>query len=310
MKIVSVIIPNYNHALYLEKRVESVLNQSFQDFEIIIIDDCSTDSSKDVINKYQEHEKIAHIYFNDSNSGTPFGLWNYAIEKAQGKYIWIAESDDWSENNFLSELVPVLENSNAVMAHSNSLFFNHGELKPNNWWNSFESDRWNSNYIEEGVNLLKEYGRFKCPVINVSSALIRKDILKDEFYPLSYRYSGDWWFWGNIFMSGKVAFVAKPLNIIRVHNLSVTQNKKAININKLEEDIRVINDLSKLLNIRLVYSEKYKWIIDFWLSIFNYKGKYLSAEHHNVDLPYSFKIVFYRRFFSFLFRKFLKKIKK
>jgi glycosyltransferase involved in cell wall biosynthesis len=101
MKNVTVIIPNYNHAPYLEQRIQSVLDQSYQDFEMILLDDYSTDSSKEIINKYVGNDKIAHVFFNEKNSGSPFGLWKYGIEKASGKYIWIAESDDWAEGNHL-----------------------------------------------------------------------------------------------------------------------------------------------------------------------------------------------------------------
>ena len=62
MKNVTVIIPNYNHAPYLEQRIQSVLDQSYQDFEIILLDDCSTDSSKEIINNYVGNDKISHVY--------------------------------------------------------------------------------------------------------------------------------------------------------------------------------------------------------------------------------------------------------
>jgi glycosyltransferase involved in cell wall biosynthesis len=310
MKNVTVIIPNYNHAVYLEQRIESVLKQNYRDFELILLDDCSTDSSIEVIEKYREHEKTAHVFLNQKNSGTPFGLWKTAVEAASGKYIWIAESDDWASEDFLLNLVPVLENSDAVMAHSNSFFYINGQYKLNEWWDSFQSKRWNSDYIEDGSKLLKEYGRYKCPVINVSSALIKKEVLKNDFYPVNFRYSGDWWFWANIFRIGKVAFISKPLNVIRVHNQSVTQNNKGVNIKKLKEDVRIINEINKQLNIKLKYDPNYDWLIDLWLSIFKNNGKYFSLENHIVELHYTFKIAFYKRYFLFIFNKITVKLTK
>ena len=53
-----VIIPNYNHALYLQERLDSVFNQTYQDFEVIILDDCSTDNSREIIEKYANNPKV------------------------------------------------------------------------------------------------------------------------------------------------------------------------------------------------------------------------------------------------------------
>ncbi|MCR4030939.1 MULTISPECIES: glycosyltransferase family 2 protein [Flavobacterium] len=304
---VSVIIPNYNHEPYLEQRIESVLKQSFQDFELLILDDCSTDNSKEIISSYKENQKVSHIFYNQINSGTPFGLWQYGIEKAKGKYIWIAESDDWADEDFLSTLVAVLEKTDAVVAHSNSMFFINNKLKLNDWWDTFSNSRWESNYLEKGSILLEEYGKYKCPVINVSSAVFRKDILKEEYYPVNFRYSGDWWFWINVFMAGNVAFIAKALNKVRVHKLSVTQNSNAVNINKLREDIKVVNFASQKLNAKLTYSQNYEWLLSFWLLIFQNKGGYFNKMNHFLDLPFSFKKIFYQRYFSLLWKKAIKK---
>lgn len=307
---VSVIIPNYNHAPFLEKRIESILNQSFQDFELLILDDCSTDFSIEIITKYKNHPKVSHVFLNESNSGSPFGLWQYGIEKAKGEYIWIAESDDWAEDSFLKEVVSTIEKTNAELVHTNSLFFMNNEFKKNDWWDSFKSNNWDADYIKEGKDLLKSYGRFKCPVINVSSAVFKKESIKKPFYPTDYRYCGDWKFWIDVFMSGKVAFVAKPLNIVRIHKLSATQNSTVSTIRKFKENIRVINYTNNLLGFKLSYSEKYEWIIDYWLSIFERDGKYFSRECHQVELPIDFKFVFYKRFTGLVFKRLKRKIKR
>ena len=58
---VSVIVPNYNHAPYLRQRLDSIFNQTFQDFEVIILDDCSTDNSKEVIEEYRNRSQVSHV---------------------------------------------------------------------------------------------------------------------------------------------------------------------------------------------------------------------------------------------------------
>ncbi len=69
---VSVILPNYNHAKYLPQRIESILNQTYQNFELIILDDCSSDNSREVIERYKDNPRISKIIFNEKNSGSRF----------------------------------------------------------------------------------------------------------------------------------------------------------------------------------------------------------------------------------------------
>src|SRR5690348_15535502 len=85
---VSVIIPNYNHADHLQQRIETVLNQTYRDFDVIILDDCSTDGSKEVIEKYRNHPAVKTIVYNDVNSGNPFLQWKKGLDLAGGEWIW------------------------------------------------------------------------------------------------------------------------------------------------------------------------------------------------------------------------------
>lgn len=98
--LVSVIIPNYCHAPYLEQRITSVLNQTYTNFEVIILDDNSPDNSVEIINQFKNDEHIKHIVVNEKNSGSTFIQWNRGIELSQGEIIWIAESDDYCEPTF------------------------------------------------------------------------------------------------------------------------------------------------------------------------------------------------------------------
>ncbi|HVB58282.1 MAG TPA: glycosyltransferase family 2 protein, partial [Candidatus Acidoferrales bacterium] len=100
MPTVSVIVPNYNHARFLRKRIDSVLQQTFQDFELILLDDCSTDDSRSILSSYAGDPRI-RIEFNDANSGSTFKQWNKGVRLARGKYVWIAESDDYAGEKLL-----------------------------------------------------------------------------------------------------------------------------------------------------------------------------------------------------------------
>lgn len=83
--MVSVIVPNYNHASYLVARIESILNQTYQDFELILLDDCSTDDSREVLLKYKDNPKVTHLVFNEQNSGSPFIQWHKGVQLAEGE---------------------------------------------------------------------------------------------------------------------------------------------------------------------------------------------------------------------------------
>jgi len=113
MPKLSVIIPNYNHARFLPKRIESVLQQTFQDFELILLDDCSTDESRSILSKYADDPRV-RIEFNDVNSGSTFKQWNKGVRLARGEYVWIAESDDYADERMLERLMSVLDDDPKV----------------------------------------------------------------------------------------------------------------------------------------------------------------------------------------------------
>ena len=120
---VSVIIPNYCHARFLNQRIDSVLNQTYSDYEVIILDDCSTDNSREIIESYRNHPKISHIVYNEKNSGSTFIQWEKGFELARGEYIWIAESDDVARSTFLEECMNAFSSySDVSIVFSDCLF--------------------------------------------------------------------------------------------------------------------------------------------------------------------------------------------
>ena len=106
---VSVIVPNYNHAAFLHDRISSILNQSYQNFELIILDDCSTDNSLAIIEQFKEEKAVSHVILNTKNSGSTFKQWEKGLNLAKGEYIWIAESDDFADRQFLERAVEILD---------------------------------------------------------------------------------------------------------------------------------------------------------------------------------------------------------
>ncbi len=107
---VSIIVPNYNYKRYLSLRLESVFGQDFTDFEVILLDDCSTDGSPAYLQEQaSRHPEVSHCVLNEVNTGNPFVQWEKGMALAKGEYIWIAESDDYCDKSFLGKMVGLLD---------------------------------------------------------------------------------------------------------------------------------------------------------------------------------------------------------
>lgn len=221
---VTAIIPNYNHAPYLRQRIDSVLGQEFDSLELIILDDCSTDDSRSVIEEYRGNPRVSHIEYNARNSGSTFAQWQKGLSMARGKYVWIAESDDYAAPEFLSTLVPLLEgNPHAVMAFSGSHMVDGRGLpvKGMDW------DRYKPGQPEvetyTGRELIIAKLLWTSDVYNASMVVFRRDTAPAiEPRQLKMRYCGDWLFWVNTALRGEAVEVRRKLNYFRQHDAKVS----------------------------------------------------------------------------------------
>lgn len=108
MPKVSIIVPNYNYALFLGQRLGSIETQTYRDFEVILLDDASTDESVEVLEQFARRHQWPLIR-NERNSGNVFKQWNRGIWLAKGKNVWMAEADDYADKRFLEVMVGRLE---------------------------------------------------------------------------------------------------------------------------------------------------------------------------------------------------------
>lgn len=116
MPEISIITPCFNSEKFLEETIHSVLGQSFQDWEWLITDDCSTDDSVKIIENIGD-PRIS-VTKTDRNSGAGAAR-NISLEKASGKYITFLDADDYWESNFLEEMINFMKKENAELAYSN-----------------------------------------------------------------------------------------------------------------------------------------------------------------------------------------------
>ena len=110
--MISVLIPVYNVEKYLHVSINSVLKQTYQDFEIICVDDASTDSSLQILEYFSKKDDRIKVFRNPSNKGLGFTR-NRAMEEAEGEYILFLDSDDWISSNALEMLVEEAEKNNS-----------------------------------------------------------------------------------------------------------------------------------------------------------------------------------------------------
>lgn len=218
---VSVVVPNYNHAAYLRQRLNSILNQTFQNFELILLDDCSTDDSRKILSEYSDHPKVTQVVVNAVNGGSAFAQWERGLSLAEGQYIWIAESDDFCEPDFLQQQVNILnQNPHVVVSYCQSTFVDeNGDpfLQDQDYLRWIEPERYEHDFIADGAEEISRFLAFRNTIPNASAVVFRKEHADQITLPVKYRYAGDWLFWIRMLRFGSLAFSAEPLNRFRSH---------------------------------------------------------------------------------------------
>jgi glycosyltransferase involved in cell wall biosynthesis len=110
---VSILIPTYNRENLIRETIESALDQTYYDYEIVIVDNKSTDNTYEFVKEYADNNKKIKAFQNKKNLG-PVGNWKIALQKASGEYIKFLWSDDLIDNMFLEKTVPILENNDNI----------------------------------------------------------------------------------------------------------------------------------------------------------------------------------------------------
>lgn len=281
--LVSIILPNYNHAIYLQDRLDSIFNQTYKSFEVIILDDCSTDNSLDVLNTYRNHPKVSHFIVNTHNSGSPFLQWQKGLQLAKGHFIWIAESDDFCDLNFLKTHVQILETADVAVAKT--MAFVNDDKRHELKHPIFEENK-------------QENALLFCPILNVSSVLFKSSLLKNlknaEYS--KFKIIGDRVFYYECFRDSQVVFNGVTTNYFRqssssiskLNNRSLTYYKSYFNehsqfvLYAKNSDSKLSKDMVQLY-LRKFYNrvrdrvpKNKKNTIAYWRLFFNYKMKQLT----------------------------------
>ncbi len=275
MPLVSIIVPNYNHAKFLKKRLDSIFQQIYRDFEVILLDDASTDNSVEVLTDYANHSKVTHFIVNEKNSESPFKQWKKGIDLARGEYIWIAESDDWADKYFLDKAVHHFDKKEDInLVYGKSVIINgKGNIISIYNYKSIDmpSERWEAYFVNEGQDEIKEYLYRRNTIPNASAVLMKRaPVLKEVNKITTFRMMGDWILWIKTLISGKVIYDPEMVNYFRVTDQSTIRHNTPKKIFYRYFEHILLNNF--LLKRRLISKEYFFESNDFCLSKIQHSG--------------------------------------
>jgi glycosyltransferase involved in cell wall biosynthesis len=218
---VSAIVPNYNHARFLSRRIESILGQSYRNVEILVLDDCSNDESRVVIERYcQDYPDRIRALFNEENSGNVFKQWRKGIDNSDGNILWICESDDFCEPDFLERLVPYFRDESINLAfgriQETDSDGNVGEHL-DDYREEAEPGIWKHSLIRPARQWFANALGVRNVIANVGGSLWRRVEILDSVWREAQTYSvvGDWYLYCHVAGGGQIAWEPKAVSYFR-----------------------------------------------------------------------------------------------
>lgn len=298
--MVSVIIPNYNHSPYLKRRIDSVLAQTYKDFELIILDDKSTDNSRDIIDSYRNNPKISKIIYNEENSGSTFKQWNKGVSLANGEYIWIAESDDIADSLLLETLLAGIQKTDSVLAYCDLYKIDANDNNIGNWryryQDNFDVSIFGADFSMKGDGYINKYLSFENTIPNASGVLFSKEAyLAIGGVDEDIKYCADWLLWLKLLSKGNVFYTSQQLNYFRRHEGSVITSLCNNTVDLFREKYTI---LMKLRYLKFIKESNHK---PFFLE----KFKNTIANDGMIEFIFLWRNGKYKRALSYLYLSFI-----
>ena len=236
---VSFIVPCYNLAHLLAECVNSILVQTYENFEVLIMDDCSPDNTPDIAQSFQD-PRVFHIR-NERNL-RHLANYNKGIQMARGMYVWLISADDRLRSPLaLEQFVTILDqHPDAGFVFCPAVGLEHGvETGLLAYSHQGASDA-----IFDGKLFLRKL--LNCNIVVAASAMARKKCYVDlSMFPLDLPYAGDWYIWCLFALHHDVAYIAEPMANYRQHSQAIT------NLLKKEDNQILFQDcISVLMRIR------------------------------------------------------------
>lgn len=208
--LISIIMAAYNAEKTIARAIDSVLVQKYEDFELLIVDDCSKDGTADIAAAFAAKDSRVRLFRNDENHGPVYSRWR-AVNEACGEWIAILDSDDAWTYDKLSKQRALWQRTGGSLFYTGSAFVDE----------SGSPIRWTMHVPEQiSYELL-----LKQNILSNSSALVRKE-LYERYYALKNGIHEDYVVWLSILRDGVTAYgIDEPLLIYRVSNASKSGNK-------------------------------------------------------------------------------------
>ena len=263
--LISVIVPNFNYARFLDERIDSIRNQTVKDLELIILDDASTDASVSLLEQMPRNDRV-RVFINEVNSGNVFKQWNAGITLARGKYVWIAEVDDTCQPNFLETLLAKAEDERGpAIVYCQSMIIDENGTEIESflkYTNNIDSEKWLTDYWADGETEIRESLSLRNTIPNVSACIFRRSaLLEIGLASTEFALCGDWMTYVRLLEGRLLAFCAAPLNRYRRHPQTVRASSHE----------------------GLLFTETYR-VLEY---IFNRMPLSVSARQHSLEYQFS-----------------------
>jgi O-antigen biosynthesis protein len=229
---ISVVVPNYNYRAYLPERMRSIKSQTLPLYEVIVLDDASSDGSQDwLANELAQILPDAQVVINEMNAGSVFEQWRRGVALARGDYVWIAEADDLARPEFLAEVMGAFTDPDVVLSYAQSEQIDErGHILADDYQEyvaDISESKWRHPYVTEGIDEIRTCLAVKNTIPNVSAVVFRRNVLADVLESdieriRGHRVAGDWVTYTQVLRRGRVAFCPVPLNRHRRHSSGVT----------------------------------------------------------------------------------------
>ena len=247
-ELISIIVPIYNTEKYLHECLDSILNQSYTNFEVLLINDGSTDSSGTICQEYVERDSRFR-YFEKDNGGVASAR-NLGLERSEGTYITFIDSDDWVEFNYLEVLYTALKENDTDVAIStykrfaqDGVFYLRSYSKENDEFLNIGKRNRNS-FLE----ILPKLGELDHSFYSISSKLIKREIIGNLLFDEQVSYAEDLNFFFRLYLGVEsVVYVRDYTYIYRTHDASTSQNFNELKaLHELEIFKRMFQQIEKM----------------------------------------------------------------
>lgn len=216
--MITIITTSYNYAEYISQTIESVLAQTFSDWELIIVDDASTDNSVKIIKKYCDDKRIKLIC-HDKNKGLKESV-KTALKYAKGEWVTLVESDDTITPNALEKR----------MQTKADIVFNGVNLIGDAEWveevqKQVDKTEKELAKIDFPSNIFEKFDT-KNPVLTLSSVMIKRELLTEELFNTKTDALFDWWLYVNLAFKNDFDYIPEKLTNWRIHDNSYIKKPK------------------------------------------------------------------------------------